>query len=235
MAKTVLIAIQARSGSTRLPRKAFELIDGKKMLDWVIERCKKAANYLNKKDGISTRIAVLTPFSDPIIREFSSRCDIVEGPHLDVLGRYKIALDHYKTDYVVRITGDCPMIPPYMITRMISLAVTNNYDYISNVDERFRTALDGIDCEVMSAKMLQELAEKATLPEEREHVTLLARRSPPLWAKMGAVVGYFDHSEIKLSVDTPEDLERVRHEHTRAHEKYLAAIKLYGHTAVHTL
>lgn len=231
----VLIGIQARSGSTRLPKKAFELISGKTMLDRVIEACKKAASYTVQRENLAIKVAVLTAVDDPIIGVFSSRCDIMEGPEEDVLTRYRMALDKYASDYVVRITGDCPMIPPYMISRLISLAVSHGYDYISNVDPRFRTALDGVDCEVMSARMLKTLHECATSAEDREHVTTMARREPPDWAKIGAVVSHFDHSHVKLSVDTKEDLDRVRLAFEAAEKKYREAILTYGQTHTHLI
>ena len=235
MQKRVLIGIQARSGSTRLPRKAFELISGKTMLDRVIEACKKAAAYTSSRENAGIRVAVLTPVDDPIVEVFQNRCPIVEGPEHDVLTRYRIALDKFESDYVVRITGDCPMIPPYMISRLISLAVNHSYDYVSNVDPRFRTSLDGVDCEVVSARLMKSLHDLAASPEDREHVTLMARREPPEWANVGAAVSHFDHSHIKLSVDTPEDLERVRAAFSAADGKYRLAINTYGQTKIHLI
>ncbi len=233
--KKVLIAIQARSGSTRLPRKAFELISGKTMLDRVIEACKKSAVYTAQRDNVAIRVVVLTPVDDPIVEVFRDRCDIVEGPEHDVLTRYRMALDRYESDYVVRVTGDCPMIPPYVISRHISLAVKHRYDYLSNVDERFRTSLDGIDCEVMSDRLLRALHALAVKPDDREHVTMMARREPPEWAKVGAIIGHFDQSNVKLSVDTPEDLENVRRAFTAASTKYRDAILMYGQTQTHVV
>ena len=95
------------------------------MLDRVIEACKKASSYTSQREKTSIRVAVLTPADDPIVEVFQNRCDILEGPEQDVLTRYRMALDRYESDYVVRITGDCPLIPPYMISRLISLAVTH--------------------------------------------------------------------------------------------------------------
>jgi spore coat polysaccharide biosynthesis protein SpsF (cytidylyltransferase family) len=233
--KRIVIGIQARSGSTRLARKAFELISGKTMLDRVIEACKKAAAYSGSRENLALRVVVLTPVGDPIVDVFQGRCDIVEGPEQDVLTRYRMALDRYDSDFVVRITGDCPLIPPYMISRLISLAVGHGYDYISNVDPRFRTSLDGVDCEVISARLMKSLHELAVSPEDREHVTLMARREPPDWANIGAVVSHFDHSHIKLSVDTAEDLERVREAFAAADGKYRGAINTYGQTKVHLI
>lgn len=237
MARKVLIGIQARSSSSRLPKKAFELISGKTMLDRVISSCKTAARYMNEQRnlGVQARVAILTPEGDAVADEFSSRCDVMEGPLEDVLSRYATAAEKFGADMVVRITGDCPMIPSFVISKLVTLAVVNGYDYVSNVDERFRTTLDGSDCEVISRKLLDDIAERAVLPADREHVTMLIRRYPPPWAKIGFVCNYFDLSDLKLSVDTPEDLERVRRAFETAYDKYQKACLEFGQQAVHRI
>lgn len=230
----ILIGIQARSGSTRLPRKAFEMISGRMMLDRVIEACKTARDYM-EKGGHRCEVVVLTPLEDPIIDEFKKRVDILTGPEHDVLARYKVAVDAYEPDLLVRITGDCPLIPPPLITHMVSLAVNNGYDYISNSDERVRTSIDGSDCEVISRRLFDFTAEHARTPYDREHVTPFMRKSPPEWAKPGFAINSFDLSNIKLSVDTQEDLERVRKCFDSQFVKYQEAVKIYGKRNTHRL
>lgn len=233
--KEALIAIQARSGSTRLPRKAFELIGAKMMLDHVIDACKKSASFLWNKEHIRTRVIVVTPDGDPIAKAFANRCEIIQGSHLDVLSRYAKAMELYKPDILVRITGDCPLIPAYLISRIVSLAERHDYDYVSNVDERFRTALDGMDCEAISSRLFSFLHQEAVSPFDREHVTTYARSATPAWAKVGAVINFIDHSQMKLSVDTPDDLERVRKAYDLANDKFNFATRTLGHRQVHTI
>jgi len=234
--QNILIAIQARSGSTRLPRKAFALIGGSRMLDHVIDSCKKAAHYLTSRRNLNlaTEVVVVAPVGDPIVNEFSSRCTVIEGSELDVLSRYAGAVHTLNPDYIVRITGDCPLIPSYIISKMVTLATSNRYDYVSNVDD-FRTTLDGADCEVLSRKMFEYVQDVASIPADREHVTTIIRRCPPDWAKIGAVVGFFDHSDLKLSVDTPDDLERVRAAYDSVNKRVQEAERRYGRQAIHRL
>ncbi len=231
----VVIGIQARSGSTRLPKKAFELIGGKPMLDHVIEACKKAAAYVQRREGIQAKVVVLTPEGDPIAAAFRSRCDIVEGSTNDVLSRYYKALEHYSPKLVIRITGDCPLIPSYVISRVIALASQNAYDYASNVDDRFRTSIDGTDCEAISDRLLREAHLSAKDPADREHVTTWIRKNHPEWAKIGVILNHFDNSDLKLSVDTRDDLERVRLAHDSASEKMHQAIRKFGKNNIHVL
>jgi spore coat polysaccharide biosynthesis protein SpsF (cytidylyltransferase family) len=230
----VLIGIQARSGSTRLPRKAFELISGRMMLDRVVEACKNAAGFI-EKSGHRCSVAVLTPTGDPIVREFSPRVDVVEGPEMDVLGRYAVAVEKYDPEMTIRVTGDCPLIPPALISYMLGLAFKNNYDYLSNCDERFRTSIDGADVEVISRRLFEYCADAAVEAYDREHVTPLIRRAPPVWARLGLAVNHYDLSAIKLSVDTPDDLENVRKHFETAYSKLQGAMKIYGKGAIHRL
>lgn len=233
---SVLIAIQARSTSTRLPKKCFEPIGTKRLLDHVIENCERAAKYSNKytyKKNYTVSLALLIPEKDPIRRGFGSQIDIIEGPEFDVLKRFELAQEQLKPDYICRITGDCPLIPPYVISKHISLAVMGEYDYVSNVDEECRLSLDGIDCEVMSKRMLAWLVENSHFSDEKEHVTIRARTHPPEWAKRGFTASFFDQSSIKLSVDTKEDLENVRREYQRVGEKLKIAESIYGRNFIH--
>src|SRR5688500_7503846 len=110
----VMIGIQARSGSTRLPRKAFELISGRTMMDRVIEAARAASRFIEDK-GHRCSVVVLTPKGDPIVAEFSPRVDVVEGPEQDVLARYRIAVETYNPDWIIRITGDCPLLPASLV------------------------------------------------------------------------------------------------------------------------
>lgn len=235
MGRKILIGVQARSSSTRLPRKAFALIGGRTMLDRVLQSCKQAAEWLSRNQQIETQVAILSPEGDEIVEEFKRRYDFVEGPLEDVLTRYVLAAAKYLPDHIIRITGDCPMIQSYMITTLAKLAIQHEYDYVSNVDERYRTALDGADVEVISTRLLMHAHKEATDPADREHVTPFIRREPPEWAKIGFVCGMYDLSDIKLSVDTSEDLVRVRKAFDSAREKYHGAILEFGKERVHRL
>ena len=213
----------------------MEVICGMTILDRVLDSCWGAANTIKAKSKMETEVVVLTPEGDPIVEHFRERAKIIEGPENDVLSRYMIAVEDMDPDYIVRITGDCPLIPSSVIVAMSLMALHHGYDYFSNVDERFRTSIDGTDCEVISRRLMRYASEIATEASDREHVTTLIRRRPPDWAKMGMVVNHFDQSHIKLSVDTPEDLEACRRAFDSAFSKYQAATRVYGRQRVHRL
>lgn len=233
MVRRVLIGIQARSTSSRLPGKALALIAGDSMLDRVVGACLSSARYLERY-GVEPLVAVLVPHGDEIVGKYR-KVPVHTGPEHDVLQRYAGAADALSADLIVRITGDCPLIPSFVISRITSLAIEKAYDYISNVDERFRTTLDGCDCEVISRRLLDDTAKRATEPADREHVTTMIRRDPPEWAQIGVVLNHFDLSWIKLSVDTEDDLARVRKAAESAQTKHQQAAMTFGKNSVHTI
>lgn len=206
------------------------------LLEHVISSAKRSAIYLNRHqrtNGLS-RVALLIPVGDPIQTKFGHLCEIFTGPENDVLTRYKLAADAFESDYIVRITGDCPMIQDYMISKHVTVAVANGYDYAANCYEEYRTVLDGMDVEIFSKKLLDWMHDSAENNYDREHVTAIVRERPPSWAKMAFIgMSPFDFSKIKLSVDTEEDLDRVREAYAAAKKKDKEAIKRFGKQHVH--
>lgn len=235
MSSLVVIGIQARTGSTRFPNKVLELIDGKTVLQHVIDACKASAQNLNKfsrSNNCTISTALLIPSGDKLLDMFQSM-SIQVGPEDDVLKRYVLACETFGADYMVRITSDCPLIPSPIITKLIKTGIMNNYDYASNVAEETRTAFDGKDCEFISKKALLWLDQNAVHADDRQHVTTLLRREPPRWVKQGFITDYLDLSDLKLSVDTQEDLERVRQAYNRLKSKMDYAYMKYGKSNVH--
>ena len=210
----VLIAIQARSNSTRFPGKIFELIGKKTVLQHVIDAAASAKFYIeqrSKKSNARCEIAVLHPEGDSnIVSGYKQSATLIAGDEHDVLSRFIKAKDLLKFDYVVRLTSDCPMVLDYIISKHINTAIYNNLDYVSNVQEECRQIADGFDVEIMSAKALDWLNENATTKEEREHVSIAIRTKSPTCLDVGYISSRVDSSKIKMSLDTPEDLERIR-------------------------
>lgn len=233
----VSIGIQARSTSERFPNKIMADICGKPMLQWVVESAQESARYVSKPNmsrGIDVAVGLLIPTGDPVRSSFYRSVQIIEGPEHDVLSRYKQCLDFFESDYIVRITGDCPMLPGHVITKCINVATMNGCDYVSNVDERLRLSFDGMDCEVISRRLMNYLHENAKTAFDREHVTTHVRSDElPKHFSTAHIIGYHDLSGLKLSVDTEEDLERVRFHKRRVLDAIKRAEEISGERAIY--
>lgn len=231
------ICIQARSSSSRLPGKIDRIIDGQSVLRHVLDACFNSSIYLNRltySKNLKVNVVVCTPVGDPLINSYRQEADIIEGPEDDVLTRYVMAANKCDSDYIVRITSDCPLIPPAVISKHITVAFMNAYDYLSNVDSECRTSPDGYDCEVISRALLMETHKMATEKRDREHVTTWIRKERPSWAKMGLIINDLDRSNEKISLDTLEDENKIKEEFEKRKEKIKTAERLYGKRNIHT-
>lgn len=229
----VLIGIQARSTSKRFPRKIFETIGPERVLDHVVLRARSAANHIMrhyKKVEMAARVALLIPYADKeLYNNFRySDCMIIEGPEDDVLARFIEAQKITGADYIVRLTADCPLMMDYMISKHVSVAVMDDYDYVSNVEECCRTIADGFDVEVLSKSALDWLDQHAT-GIHREHVTSLIRTERPEHIRQAIVMSKLDTTHMKMSIDTDQDLYAARKYYHEMERKKEAAQKLFGH------
>lgn len=201
----VCAIVQARMGSERLPGKVLAPIGRASMLAHVVER------------------AAASPRVDQVIVATGDRRDddaiadacAAQGvacwrgsPH-DVLARYRGAADAHDADVVVRLTADCPLLDPAVITQVIDALVDarNPCDYASNVG--VRTFPRGLDAEALWRDTLHRLDRLARAPAVREHVTALVHQRPD-WFVCASVEAALDASDLRLTVDTAADLELVR-------------------------
>lgn len=208
-----LIGIQARTNSTRFPNKAEAKLGDYSVLEMVIQNCNRAASYINKKmPQHKVNVNLLVPKDDPLAEKHRRWVHVVEGPENDLITRYRLAANVSDPDYIVRVTGDCPLLPSFVITKHITMAANGRADYITNSHPEYRTAPDGHDVEVFSRKMFDYIDEKAITDWDREHVGTYVKDRPPKWAKVVHLIGFTDQSARKLSVDTESDLETVQKE-----------------------
>lgn len=214
-ARSVLIGVQARTNSTRLPNKANMQLAGKALIEHVMDNCIKASDYLNRNfNRYSTTVntAMLIPGGDKLGDKYGDKYrvfDFPDTPEWDVLSRYYHAKRSENADYVVRITGDCVFTAPYLVSRCVKAALFGGHDYVSNV--LIRTFREGMDVEVISSRLMDWLNEHAKANDAREHVTSLLqmRGAVPRHMRFCHVLNDVDDSDRKTSIDTKEDFDRA--------------------------
>ena len=196
----VLAVIQARTSSTRFPRKVLEDVHGLPMLARQIERVLRCGNIDKLVVVTSTNV------EDDEICEVAALAgaDFWRGPLADVQARILGAADAHAADHVVRLTGDCPLTDPQVIDDTIALHLDNGADYTSNVEPP--TFPDGLDVEVIRVSALREATNIAK--QSHEHVTTMLRWWPR-WRRTN-LTNHVDLSHLRWTVDYPKDLEKVR-------------------------
>jgi spore coat polysaccharide biosynthesis protein SpsF len=189
--------------SQRLPGKVLAPVMGSPMLARQIERIGRA------KDVDRLVLATSSDPSDDAVAALGERLgvDVFRGDLHDVLDRVWHAADAFEADYVVRLTGDCPLCDSDLIDRVIRFCRDGGYDYASNTLSP--TFPDGLDVEVMRQSALAAAWREARLPSERQHVTMFLKTKPERF-KLGNFTGAPDLSAHRWTVDEPGDLEMVR-------------------------
>jgi len=194
--------LQARCSSTRLPGKVLLPILGKPMLLHQIERLQHSKRL--------SKIVVATSDSvddDPLANLCSiNNIECFRGDLNDVLDRFYRAALTYDAQYIVRLTGDCPLADPAVVDHVIDEFIKSRVDYASNA--LVPSYPDGLDVEIFNMAALENAWRNARLVSEREHVTPFIHKHPEIFT-LFTVKNTEDLSNFRWTVDNPEDFSFV--------------------------
>ena len=198
------IIVQARTESTRLPNKVMKYLEDKIVLQHVYDRLKES-KYA-KKVIIASTINIY----DNIIADYcvKNNIEIFRGSENDVLNRYYETAKYYKSDIIVRVTSDCPLVDVNYIDMMIDYYLKSDLKYLGPKYFGNHKFPDGFNGEVFSFDVLEEANKNGSI-NEREHVStyIIKKYSkeefiyPILYQKYKNIC----FSNLHLSLDTQED------------------------------
>lgn len=204
MKKRVNAIIEARMGSTRLPGKTLMPILGRPSIALLIERLRIA----RKIDNII--LATTTNSEDNTIEKFCRDSGVAcfRGSSEDVLGRVYNAAKRFSTDVVVEVTGDCPLLDPWLIDECIDIFAGGGYDYLSNFIEQ--SYPPGIDVQIFTFAALDEMNKKAKSDKFREHVTLYILKHPDKFRMRNVTApAELAYPDWHLELDEKKDYELI--------------------------
>jgi spore coat polysaccharide biosynthesis protein SpsF len=167
MAKNIVIVVQARMSSSRLPGKVMMPILGKSLLFRMIERLQMT------RHKAQIVIATSEHKSDDVIEQGAVHINIpcYRGSLNNLLDRHYQVAKQYNADIVLKIPSDCPLIDPRIIDDVLDFYFNNEdrYDYVSNLHPA--TFPDGNDVEIMTMPCIEKTWKEASRPLELEHTT----------------------------------------------------------------
>ena len=163
----IVIVIQARMASTRLPGKVMLPLLGEPLLARMIERVRLS----EQSDELV--VATTPEAEDDVIVDLCRRLQTAyfRGHPEDCLKRHLDAGRRFRADAVTKIPSDCPMIDPAVIDRVLGeyRRLAAGVDYVSDLHPG--TWPDGNDVEVMGIDVLERAAAESRSPFDREHTT----------------------------------------------------------------
>lgn len=182
---SVIVVIQARTNSSRLPGKVLLPIGG---FPLAILAAKRASNT-----GLDVIVATSDKVTDDLLASYLELHSIktYRGDLNDTLKRFSRAIDGYDDDtIVVRLTADNVCPDGNLIDEVIDTFKSENLNYIyCNGDECGLPY--GMSLEVTKAKYIREADEIALSASEREHVT------PYIYNKLGKRA-FKNYSNLKM-------------------------------------
>lgn len=174
MRKKVIALLQARTDSSRLPKKVLKIILDEPMIIHQLKRTIKS-KYIDelilitsdeKSDDELTKIVINNGFK------------VYRGDKNNVLKRFYDSVEKLELkdeDIIVRLTGDCPLHDAVIIDEAIKAFFDSNCDYLSNSISPIYP--DGFDVEVFNYGSLKRAYLNASKKSELEHVTPYIRNS----------------------------------------------------------
>lgn len=199
----LVVVVQARMGSRRLPGKVLLPLAGRPLLERMLQR------LLAARFPFQLCVATSTLVEDEPIRQLCRRLavPVVSDHPTDLLARHVAAGRALRADAVAKIPSDCPLIDPLIVDRVLGhfAARTADVDFVTNLHPP--SWPDGNDVEVMSMRALELAAAEARKPFEREHTTPFIWERPERFRISNVTWGGGrDLSKShRFTIDYPED------------------------------
>jgi spore coat polysaccharide biosynthesis protein SpsF len=163
----IVVVVQARTASTRLPGKVLLPLANRPLLHRMLERVLAAST------PSAVVVATTLDPTDDVIETVAKGAGVpcFRGHPTDLLDRHFRAGVAFRADVVVKIPSDCPLVDPAVIDRVIGhyAAHADEADFVSNLHPG--TYPDGNDVEVIPFDVLETAWSEATETHEREHTT----------------------------------------------------------------
>tara|TARA_Y100000590_G_scaffold419436_1_gene521176 strand:+ start:1799 stop:3763 length:1965 start_codon:yes stop_codon:yes gene_type:complete len=197
-----ILIIQARINSKRFPMKVMKKINGKTLIEIMLNRLKRS-KYINK-----IVFAIPNNKENQNLYNFLKKlsCNIHLGNEKNVLKRFFYTAKKFNADNIVRITSDCPLVDYQLVDKMLKFFLKSDFDYISNI--LIPTYPDGLDVEILSKRTLFNAYKNAKTKFDKEHVTTFIRKSENY--KKFNYMNNDDYSEYRLTVDHKEDFRIIK-------------------------
>lgn len=201
----IVCIVEARYNATRLPGKILMPILGQPMLGRMVERLRRSRTI----DEIV--IATVTGPSDDALAAYSQTLGVhvFRGSEHDVLDRVVGAARSRSADIIVETTGDCPLIDPGVVDKVVGDFLMGGADFVSNILPH--TTPRGTDVRVFRASDLSHINDSSADPADHEHVSLHFWEHPERYICRNVETDLPEAAaSLRLTVDTAEDLGLVR-------------------------
>lgn len=195
----IAVAVICRLKSTRLPKKALLKIYGVES----IVRCLFNATNIPEVDEVVLATSYLKE-DDPLEGfTLGGKIKVYRGDPDNVATRMFNVAAMTGADIILRITGDCPVVAPELVSYLIKLHLNAGAD-LTIPDEHYPV---GTGADVYSVAALQKLLDQPDKLTHTEYLSLYFINNPHLFnVNKVALPKEFRHPEWRLTLDEKDDL-----------------------------
>jgi spore coat polysaccharide biosynthesis protein SpsF len=208
MSEKVVIVVQARMSSTRLPGKVMMPILGKSLLARMIERLKMI------RHEVLIVIAATENPGDDVLEQEAAELNVpfFRGNLNNLIDRHYQCAKKYNANVVLKIPSDCPLIDPRIVDEVLDFYFANpgKYDYVSNLHPA--SWPDGNDVEIMTMDCLERAWKNAAPGMQQEHTTPYIWENPDKFS-IGSVIwdkGLDYSMSHRFTIDYADDYEFIK-------------------------
>lgn len=191
-------------GSTRLPGKVLMPIGALPLLGHVTGRL---AMLHSKADVV---VATGASARDDAVAQWCEKAGVCcfRGSEDDVLKRYRDCAAEHGLDPVIRLTADNPFTDIAELDRLIEQHRAQGNDFTHS----FRDLPVGVGAEIFAFGALERSEREGRGAHHREHVDEYMIENPRIFRTgILEVPAAKRRPDVRLTVDTPEDLRRARY------------------------
>jgi len=205
MTPPVVAFLQARMSSRRFPGKVLAPFRGRPLITHVLDAVGTALP--------AVPIVVLTseePSDDPLASYVASlNRPVFRGPLADVFQRFRGAIDRFPAEWLLRISGDSPLLDGRILRAVVDRArvAPATVDLVTTIFPR--SFPSGTNVEVIRASTLRAIDAADLSEDDREHVTPFFYRNAERFGIVNVSSGAPALAATSVAVDTPADLARL--------------------------
>ena len=175
------------------------------MLSWVVRRC-QAATYVDEVVVASTEAE-----SDQVLEDECQSLNVAcfRGSVDDITMRILDATHTTSADFIIQVTGDCPLVDPRHIDQSIKTLVDLDADYVTNNPDN--TLPIGLDVRGVRRTSLIQSAEMSSDPIDRVHGTYHMARSPEIFKHAHCIPSEaITFGDARLTLDEAADYKCIK-------------------------
>lgn len=211
ISRDLIVIIQARMGSTRLPKKmTLDFYQSKGILEILIE---KLQSIFHKNQIV---LATTTNITDNVLEDIAKSKNILffRGNEENVLKRFIDCANYYGKQKIIRVCADNPFLDLNLLLELLSKVENDNYDYVSYEVSGIPAIKThyGFFCEFVLLDALLKVANTTKEQLYLEHVTNYIYSHPESfrikWLQAPEIIS--NEKNVRLTIDTIDDFNTVK-------------------------